>query len=280
MNEDRRQFENLLLMCHDHHVVTDDVNKYPIERMRQIKAEHEARFIRGLASMESSAGINITNSTVSLGGEGGKAPGAGGGGGGAIGPNAIGGNGGEGGEISHGMLRLDDDVVGLRFHVGRGGQGGSDNEPARDGEDTVVEVVRQDGSVQEVMRAKGGKAGDDRLGSARVDICMLANSVEIRDGLIFALAAGWKKYVIDGALPALIEFGVYFIAEPISHQHAELSTNILDPKGMLVAMAAHTCVFTEGSVPVATKARVQVNEAGSWSVVIKNGEQELRRVSF
>lgn len=98
-NEERRAFENLMLLCHDHHVVTDDVGQYSVERMIEIKRQHEARFERGIADLESSEGIQITNSHVFLGGTGGAAPGAGGGGGGAIGHGARAGDGGLGGRI-------------------------------------------------------------------------------------------------------------------------------------------------------------------------------------
>lgn len=43
-NEDRRSFNNLMFMCHEHHVTTDDVNKYPVHVLQQIKANHEAIF--------------------------------------------------------------------------------------------------------------------------------------------------------------------------------------------------------------------------------------------
>jgi len=43
-NEDRRKFENLLLMCYPHHIKTDNVTKYPIEALKQIKENHEKRF--------------------------------------------------------------------------------------------------------------------------------------------------------------------------------------------------------------------------------------------
>jgi hypothetical protein len=43
-NEERRSFANLMLMCHEHHKITNNVNEYPVERLRQIKAEHEAKF--------------------------------------------------------------------------------------------------------------------------------------------------------------------------------------------------------------------------------------------
>lgn len=43
-NEDRRKFENLLLMCHRHHKETDDEEKYTVEKLKQIKRNHEAKF--------------------------------------------------------------------------------------------------------------------------------------------------------------------------------------------------------------------------------------------
>jgi hypothetical protein len=43
-NDARRAAPNLMLMCHDHHVETDDALEFPVERMKEIKAEHEAAF--------------------------------------------------------------------------------------------------------------------------------------------------------------------------------------------------------------------------------------------
>ncbi|MCY6370660.1 hypothetical protein [Clostridium ganghwense] len=43
-NEERRHFDNLMLMCHYHHKVTDNVDEYPVERLKEIKADHEAKF--------------------------------------------------------------------------------------------------------------------------------------------------------------------------------------------------------------------------------------------
>lgn len=42
-NEDRRSYDNLMLMCHQHHVKTNDVNKYPVEKMKQMKRDHESK---------------------------------------------------------------------------------------------------------------------------------------------------------------------------------------------------------------------------------------------
>lgn len=43
-NEHRRAPANLVLMCYDHHVETDDVVKFPVAAMVRIKTEHEKKF--------------------------------------------------------------------------------------------------------------------------------------------------------------------------------------------------------------------------------------------
>lgn len=43
-NEDRRQSSNLMLMCYDHHVVTNDEETYTVPVLKQMKADHEAKF--------------------------------------------------------------------------------------------------------------------------------------------------------------------------------------------------------------------------------------------
>lgn len=43
-NEERRKFENLMLMCHKHHKITDDINEYTIEKLREMKKNHEKKF--------------------------------------------------------------------------------------------------------------------------------------------------------------------------------------------------------------------------------------------
>jgi hypothetical protein len=40
-NEERRSFENLILLCPNHHKVTNDVQKYTVEVLREMKRTHE-----------------------------------------------------------------------------------------------------------------------------------------------------------------------------------------------------------------------------------------------
>ena len=41
-DEERRAYDNLLFLCHGHHVATNDVDSYPVARMRELKAKHES----------------------------------------------------------------------------------------------------------------------------------------------------------------------------------------------------------------------------------------------
>jgi hypothetical protein len=43
-NEERREAANLTLMCHEHHVETNDVAEFTVERLKEFKAQHEAAF--------------------------------------------------------------------------------------------------------------------------------------------------------------------------------------------------------------------------------------------
>jgi hypothetical protein len=43
-NEDRRHFNNLMLMCHKHHVETEDEDEFTVKRLQNMKREHEKRF--------------------------------------------------------------------------------------------------------------------------------------------------------------------------------------------------------------------------------------------
>jgi hypothetical protein len=45
-DEHRRSYENLLILCYPHHVETNDVDEYPVERLLKIKREHEQMFLK------------------------------------------------------------------------------------------------------------------------------------------------------------------------------------------------------------------------------------------
>ena len=45
-DDERRSFENLILLCANHHIVTNDVDVYTVERLKEIKREHENKFLQ------------------------------------------------------------------------------------------------------------------------------------------------------------------------------------------------------------------------------------------
>lgn len=53
-NEERRSFDNLMLMCYEHHVVTNDVLKYPVSKLKKMKKDHEDKFSGVIQKMQNS----------------------------------------------------------------------------------------------------------------------------------------------------------------------------------------------------------------------------------
>jgi len=341
-NEERRQFENLLLMCHDHHIVTNDVAMFPVERMHQIKADHELKFERGLSSMMESDGIQITGSTISLGGEGGKAPGAGGGGGGAIGSEARGGKGGSGGKIwdlsslnfteIYDALQneIDDNIPGAggggssaigdcaiggdgggggdaiqvkfdwtklkrigiettRVRVGKGGSVG------RGGQPSGIDFLDDRGNVIISLNAPGGiKGGGSEILADQFTTqtivteerpvllsAMLANSMELREGLLYILGGGWSRYICphtpyDTVWPVMIQVVLWNISQGES---LNLSLVVLDPLQKEVLMERIVLIRDySDSPPVHIRVLplyVSITKQGLWRVLISSDTQKL-----
>lgn len=53
-DEQRRSYDNLILLCYPHHVETNDVRQYSVERLRSMKAEHERGFGQKLYQIDES----------------------------------------------------------------------------------------------------------------------------------------------------------------------------------------------------------------------------------
>ena len=53
-NEDRRSFDNLMLMCYEHHTVTNNVEIYTVSILRRMKSTHESKFSDILTKMRDS----------------------------------------------------------------------------------------------------------------------------------------------------------------------------------------------------------------------------------
>lgn len=163
---------------------------------------------------------------IRMEGSPGSAPGAGGGGGGARGPGARGGPGGGGGEYVSKQVDVTE-FTHLEFQVGKGGKD--------DGEDSVVTGVKKDGTKIELMRAKGGRAGhktpfDPNSMPFKLAAATLANSAEIRGGLIYALGSGWDRYN-PSELPANLSVAVVLTLDVIalSSVGADVRVQLSDP---------------------------------------------------
>ena len=46
-DEERRAYDNLLFLCYEHHTVTHDAKKYPVDLLRKIKTDHESEYVDG-----------------------------------------------------------------------------------------------------------------------------------------------------------------------------------------------------------------------------------------
>lgn len=44
-DEERRHYDNLILLCHEHHIETDNVEEYTVDKLKNMKKIHEAKFI-------------------------------------------------------------------------------------------------------------------------------------------------------------------------------------------------------------------------------------------
>lgn len=214
-------------------------------------------------------------------------PGAGGAGAGAMGDNAKGGDGGSGGEHVSAVV----DIAALRkagFHhieyvVGKGGGSGCD------GEDSVANFVTEDGRVLKTIRASGGRGGgavlpegvvevspDDIQDGFRVTTLMLANAVEIRDGLFFLMGADWERYTAPD-IPFEITWLVVGTARWTPRQWSAsraLSLSLVGPDG--VGAFRQTLIIPaeagpQGGYRCVIQIRANLSSTGVWRVRLRSG---------
>jgi hypothetical protein len=208
-----------------------------------------------------------------LDGRDGTAPGAGGGGAGAMGPHARGGEGGGGGERIERFIDFEtEDVVALRCQIGAGGQGVPGG-PGGDGEDTVVELLRADGSIAETIRTHGGKGGSPgTLGEpAEVVSAMLCNAVELRNGLFYSLGAGWDTYSTP-TIPFDLTAPFMLAVKSGSGRVGHVLVTLEDPEGVARELARPSFELpADAVVPrmnLTLLLSTTIEQAGLWTLVI------------
>ncbi len=214
-------------------------------------------------------------------------PGAGGGGAGALGEGARGGKGGDGGDYVSANI----DIAKLRkaglhhidYTVGEGGQNGCD------GGDTILKFMTEDGRVLKTIRACGGKSGTSALPAGvaqigpedindnfRISTLIIANAVEIRDGLFYLLGADWDRFFTPH-FPFETNWPVIWTARWKPHQWSAprgLFLSLLRPNGNEAARQALIIpseIATEGFFHRFEPLGVKLDAEGIWTLKVHSG---------
>lgn len=222
--------------------------------------------------------------TINLDGTPAKAPGAGGGAGGATGRGAIGGDGGGGGQRASRVIQVEEGDQ-LDIQVGEAGT------PTRDAGVSAVHLIRKNGIRELVAEAAGGIPGrsgiakqDERLGPAVIiTSALFADSIHIRDGLLFILGGGWD-HCTPAMMPGRLTVPFVAVAEPIAQElrTTELLLEVRDDHDVVRQSVRHQLALpsspTPCRLPVAFCVDVEVSAPGTWRVAVTSGGVELTSV--
>jgi hypothetical protein len=206
-DEDRRAFDNLVLLCLPHAEEVDLkalADRYPAGILREWKLVQlraappeppnipEGLLERAVILSMGDVLMDFREATIDLGGKPATAPGAGGSGGGAIGPGARGGDGGPGGD-HHEFTVTGAQVLGeIPIEIGHPGRPGVDGLPSEAAGHTRLGAIVTPG---------GGRKKHSPFPEALAEIvttsvssAVFANHVEINNGLSYLNGAGWRSY--------------------------------------------------------------------------------------
>ena len=140
--------------------------------------------------------MDFREATIDLGGKAAAAPGAGGSGGGAIGPGARGGDGGPGGG-HHEFTVTGAQVLGgipIEVEVGHAGRGGVDGLPGEAGGHSRFGAIVTPGGGRKTHSPFPEDLAE--IVTTSVSSAVLANYVEINNGLSYLGGAGWASYKV------------------------------------------------------------------------------------
>ncbi len=271
-SEERHSLGNLVLMCGVHHKIIDadeNVSVYTVERLLEMKAKHEslsqatgteasltteavtALLETVLAAAVPTTHMDLRGAFFNAGGYGGG-PLGGGGGGGII--HIVG--------VTPAGFREKVELDGKhgRFPGGGGGGGG-------------VQVF-------------SGRlvADEDVKNGVHVDGFFFANSLEMTNGLLYALGAGWETLTV-ATLPQDIGINVAGIIDTgavLPNTLLALAIVAEDPAGNLAASDSFDLGVAEVMRPIMRQCfrrnvRFQLAQSGVWAFTLRSGDIELAR---
>jgi hypothetical protein len=206
-DEQRRGFDNLLLLCLPHAEEIDLpalAERYPWETLVDWKTAQVASPPAGGAAIPDnlvpraemiSVGdvlLDFRDAVIDLGGKPGLAPGAGGSGGGAIGLNAHGGSGGPGGDVRSYAVTGAEVLGDVEITIGRGGRGGVEGMPGEAGGHTRFgDLVTPGGGRRMHQPFPAGLTG---AVEASIAAALFTNYAEVVNGLGYLSGTGWSSY--------------------------------------------------------------------------------------
>ena len=206
-DEDRRAFDNLVLLCLPHAEEVDLealADRYLAETLHQWKFVQlqaappeppnipEGLLERAVLLSMGDVLMDFREATIDLGGKPATAPGAGGSGGGAIGPGARGGDGGHGGD-HHEFTVTGAQVLGeIPIEIGHPGRAGVDGLPGEASGHTRFGAVVTPGGGRKKHSPFPEVLAD--IVTTSVSSAVFANHVEINNGLSYLSGAGWASY--------------------------------------------------------------------------------------
>jgi hypothetical protein len=244
----------------------------------------------------------ITDSTIQVGGSGGAALGAGGGGGGVVG-SGRGGDGGAGGgiPIGDGVQISLDGTPGQALGTGGGGGGviedgtfapspraTREGRGFSDGTDGADGVEMSFGSYVLAAGAKGALAGTGlrrTTESLGVSALLVANYVEVHDGLAYLAGAGWQRFWLLN-VPTIARLAILLVLEAGGAGVAEYTITLtaISPSGKRVA-GVRFPVTVEKAGDVVRILRwqtldIEIDEFGTWRLVAEHDGRQLSSIGL
>ncbi|WP_405056823.1 hypothetical protein OG474_29285 [Kribbella sp. NBC_01505] len=220
-DEQRRAFDNLILLCLPHAEEIDLprlVDRYPVHVLEGWKSvqlrdapTEPVNISEDMVERAVVLSMDFRGAVIDLGGKAATAPGAGGSGGGAIGPGARGGDGGPGGNHYVYTFEADQLPESIEVEVGLPGRGGVDGMPGEASGNMRLGGLVMPGAGREA-HSPPPKAIAEAV-TTSIPSAVLANHVEI-NGLSYLSGAGWGAYDM-GELPGPFSAALHVLVDVV-----------------------------------------------------------------